>query len=316
VGYLLVDCAGYLIKQWNWLGVLTACLLGCTMIPLAIMSESPRYYLVCKNDPEGAMNSLKFLKKLTGGDLDLDNITLKAEEGEEVKEEGEELTFKQTLQDFFKYKELLIQLVFQMFMWCVAGFIYYGFSFSWGNLSDDLYISYLFAALGEIIAYCVMTYPLEKLGRKYTMLALFAGAGLSFLIAMIPLKGELLTFTLEQISCLFGSMCAAAAFGSIYLYTTELSPTSHRGKILGICSFSARIGSFAGPYASLLFAWNKSFTLALFAGLALVGACFNLRLPETKGIPTPNSAEEVQRRSGRKVTMTECDVVENPVASI
>ena len=173
-------------------------------------------------------------------------------------------------------------------------------------------------------------------------------------------------------------MCAAAAFGSIYLYTTELSPTNHRGKMLGICDFSARIGqclhnplisynmvlfraryqhvmikadmmypppgSFAGPYASLLFAWNKTFTLALFSVLALVGACFNLRLPETKGIPTPNSAEEValsiaavilqarkrltfspglcsiflsfqvQRRSGRKVTMTEY-VGENPVAS-
>ena len=37
-------------------------------------------------------------------------------------------------------------------------------------------------------------------------------------------------------------MCAAAAFGSIYLYTTELSPTNHRGKMLGICDFSARIG--------------------------------------------------------------------------
>ena len=56
------------------------------------------------DDPESAMKSLRFLKKLTGGDLDLDNVTLKTEEGEEVKEEDKEPTFKQTLLDFFKYK--------------------------------------------------------------------------------------------------------------------------------------------------------------------------------------------------------------------
>ena len=61
-------------------------------------------------------------------------------------------------------------------------------------------------------------------------------------------------------------------------------------------------GSFAGPYASLLFAWNKTFTLALFSVLALVGACFNLRLPETKGIPTPNSAEEVGTSAALSIT--------------
>ena len=56
------------------------------------------------DDPESAMKSLRFLKKLTGGDLDLDNVTLKTEEGKEVKEEDKEPTFKQTLLDFFKYK--------------------------------------------------------------------------------------------------------------------------------------------------------------------------------------------------------------------
>ena len=52
------------------------------------------------DDPESAMKSLRFLKKLTGGD----NVTLKTEEGEEVKEEDKEPTFKQILLDFFKYK--------------------------------------------------------------------------------------------------------------------------------------------------------------------------------------------------------------------
>ena len=34
----------------------------------------------------------------------------------------------------------------------------------------------------------------------------------------------------------------SAAFCGDYLYTMELAPTSHRGKMLGYCSFAARIG--------------------------------------------------------------------------
>ena len=49
-GFFKTSSKCYIITfRWNWLGVLTACLLGLTMIPLALMSESPRYYLVCKS---------------------------------------------------------------------------------------------------------------------------------------------------------------------------------------------------------------------------------------------------------------------------
>jgi hypothetical protein len=53
-----------------------------------------------------------------------------------------------------------------MWMWMVAAFIYYGFSFSWSSLGSNIYLSYLFAAVGEVIAYIVMVYPLEHWGRK------------------------------------------------------------------------------------------------------------------------------------------------------
>ena len=45
-----------------------------------------------------------------------------------------EPSFLETLKDFWKYKELLIQLLIQMWFWTVTAFLYYGFSFSWANL--------------------------------------------------------------------------------------------------------------------------------------------------------------------------------------
>ena len=96
--------------------------------------------------------------------------------------------------------------------------------------------------------------------------------------------------------CLIGSMFVAGAWGTSYLYVAEQSPTNHRGKMSTMCSISARIGSFAGPQASLLFTWNKTATLVFFSILAVSIGLVALRLPETKGKKSPNSAQEVQDR--------------------
>ena len=66
----------------------------------------------------------------------------------------------------FVPREMLVQLLVQMWMWMVAAFIYYGFSFSWGSIGSNIYISYLYAAVGEVVAYTAMAFPLEYWGRK------------------------------------------------------------------------------------------------------------------------------------------------------
>ena len=66
-----------------------------------------------------------------------------------------------------------MQLLIQMWLWVVSAFIYYGFSFSWSSLGKDIYMSYLFAAIGEIIAYTVLTLPLEYWGRKSSHIMMF-----------------------------------------------------------------------------------------------------------------------------------------------
>eukprot|EP00116_Pleurobrachia_bachei_P017185 sb/3477447/ len=91
-------------------------------------------------------------------------------------------------------------------------------------------------------------------------------------------------------------MAIAAVFGSIYLYTMELAPTSHRGKILGNCSFAARIGAFMGPQAPLLFSWSNIGALIIFAVLSGSAGLMIFRLPDTAKVPTPSTAAEVQAR--------------------
>ena len=53
---------------------------------------------------------------------------------------------------------------------------------------------------------------------------------------------------LQIIVYLVGKLGITAAFGTVYLYTSELLPTSSRTAALGISSMCGRIGSMTSPY--------------------------------------------------------------------
>ena len=77
--------------------------------------------------------------------------------------------------------------------------------------------------------------------KKKKLLKTSISASGTFVMAQIPYKLSP-SFSVEMLSCLLGAMFVSAAFCGDYLYTMELAPTSHRGKMLGYCSFAARIG--------------------------------------------------------------------------
>ena len=308
VGYLLTSLIGYTVYSWRWNSAITGFVNLVTAIPLFLVPESARFLLIGKDNVQAAIGNLKWLAKINKASFDGNDLELT--DREQMPEE--QPTFLQSLNDFAKYPELAIQTLCQMWLWMVSGFVYYGFSFSWSNLSSNMYIGYLLAAVGEVIAYILMVPMLEKMGRKWANMAFFFIGSASFLVAMINLDlGS--GFELKQLSCLIGSMAIAAVFGSIYLYTMELAPTSHRGKIMGNCSFAARVGAFLGPQAPLLFAWSNIGALVIFACLSLSAGLMILRLPNTGHIPTPSTAADVQERARGKVaaksTVTENQAV-------
>ena len=286
-GYLLTVLTAYLIEDWHWLSATCGFMYIGAFVPLLLTPESPRFLLVNKNDKQGARSSLKWLISLNKSDFQIDDVILE----DTVKEDES----KDAMEGIWKYKSLLAQILIQMWLWTVVGFLYFGFSFSWSSFGKNIYSSYLFAAVGEIISYIGTVLSLQFWGRKPSTMLFILTAGLSFLVALVPceLAGG---FTVEQLSCLFGSMFVSATFACLYLYSMELAPTSHRGRILGCCHTMCRLGSLAGPQATLLMNWNKQITLAIFAALALSAGLAVFGLPETKGIPTPSTPQEVQMR--------------------
>ena len=81
----------------------------------------------------------------------------------------------------------------------------------------------------------------------------------------------------------------------LYLYSGELAPTSHRGMIMCLCSSCARVGSFIGPYVSLLYGvTDKRVPLVLFAGLSVCALVAVYFLPDTTGKSIPEVPKDLE----------------------
>ena len=209
-------------------------------------------------------------------------------------------SFLHQVKDFAAFPTLLKETLLCMVSWFLVATLFYAFSFGWSKIGKDLYTSYLFDAVGKATSFAATIPACRWLGRKKAMLFFLVVGILSNFLAMpdVMLSEQ---WSLEYVACLIGSMAISAAFGTIYLYTGELAPTSHRGMVLSLSSSAARVGSFIGPYIRLLYdIADRRVPLAVFAAATAVmclAVCF---LSDTTGRRIPETPKDVEILAGKK----------------
>lgn len=247
LGYAVATAVGYFVHDWNYMFLTATCIMLVLDIPVFLCKETPRFYLM-KNNTDAAKDSLKFLASLNNEKLDLDNIVIA--DIDKTKERKQ--SYFQQIKDMFNYPMLFIETILQMFLWFTVAMSYYGFNFGWGSIFPDLYIGYLMGMVGEIIAYIALTPLIASLGRRRSIMLMFLGAGIAYLVAIPDVNlDESGSWTLESLACLVGVIFVSSAFSGVYLWSGELSPTSHRGLVYGVSSSAGRVGSFLGPFIIL-----------------------------------------------------------------
>ena len=201
------------------------------------------------------------------------------------------------ISQMFTNSTLRIRFMVMALNWIVATLGYYGLSLSSTSLSTNPFTSFALSAAMEIPAYLFCVACLDKAGRKGILAFSQILAGSTCLaVALLPADLHLLTTALT----LMGKFGASASFAIVFVFTAELFPTPVRNSAIGLCSTSARIGGLLAPYIADLSSTDPLLPFLIIGCCSCVGGLVALVLPETSGLPLPDTVEEAVRISSRK----------------
>lgn len=294
-GYPFLIATGYFNYDWNYMFLTTAILaLVCNLHVYVFLIESPRFHLV-NNDMKAAKKSLKALAALTTADLDVDEIEIVDTE----KVNDRKQTFIQQLKDLWTYPVLLKEGLCLAPLWFCINMFYYGFNFAWDMIlpSASLYLGFVMSGVGEAIAYFLSMPVIQFLGRRRAMIVFQCLSALVFLIAIadVDLGND---WGLDSVLSLIGLTTVSICFSNVYLWTSEIAPTSHRGVAFTLGSGLGKFGGFAGPYVfnNLGPATTRAVPWILLAVLSLLCALAAVFLIETGDKELTHVPAEVQER--------------------
>lgn len=134
-------------------------------------------------------------------------------------------TKREGVLDLLGSPRLFLRLCLVSFSWTATTLVYYGLSLNAASLSGNVFLNFSLLALIEVPGYTLSYVGMTWAGRRLTMVGSLLVASASCLAAGLvvsPAPGVSAGLTLV------GKLCATSAFSTIYLYTTELFPTTNR----------------------------------------------------------------------------------------
>ncbi len=185
--------------------------------------------------------------------------------------------------------------------WIINNFVFYGVGLRANDLGMNPYLTFAIAALMELAAYIVTHFIVDKLGRKYPYFFFLLAAGISCLSITINIFDDDKQKIFVVIMAMIGKFFASAAYATIYMYSSEMFPTSIRNSCMGACSMMARIGSMVAPQINNLSdtTW-KSLPYLIFGISGIIGAFSSLVFSETLNRNMPQNIEEAEDLSAFK----------------
>ncbi|XP_059845934.1 organic cation/carnitine transporter 2-like [Hypanus sabinus] len=286
VGYMILPFAAYFIREWKML-ILTLSLSCLFYIPLWwFIPESPRW-LLSKGRIKEAESIIRLMAKKNG--VTPPAMLFSEDELEHIKNNKiKSVPVTQLLKTCNTRTITIINIL----IWMIITMGYYGLSLNIPNLHGNDYLNCFLFAASEIPANIAVWFLLQKFPRKFNLSSiLFLSGSILLFRQLIPSDFLVLAVVLVLIGN-FGNTCASCM---VYVYTTELYPTSLRNTGVGVSSMASRIGSIVSPYIIFLDTYQENLSLNVIGVLTMFAAIAVLFLPETFKVPLPDNIEQMQK---------------------
>lgn len=279
LGACITIMIAYLVRDWRHVLLIASFPPGLFYLLWRVFPESLRW-LVAQGRLKDAHALLKTYAEKSSVNVDSDALSSMLERCRAAESESK-TGIKRSPLDLVRTSRMRKRTVILCYNWLVLNMIFYGIMLYVPGLAGNLYLNLFLMFLTDLphtpMAWIVFRY----FGRRVPYCLFMVASGLSFLLVLaVPEGMKGLITALAMIGRFFGS----ASFSNIYLYSTELYPTTVRNMALGACSTFSRIGGMVVPF---LIALGQSpsvpitLPLIIIGVMTLIAGIMSLWLPET-----------------------------------
>ncbi|KAG9268476.1 solute carrier family 22 member 13-like [Astyanax mexicanus] len=289
LGMMALAAVAYLTTGWMQFHLALA-IPQILCLPLYFsIPESPRWLLLNKR-----MHVLEDYRNRSPEDRQYLDLLLDSEGNESQKANKEETDCKK-VSDFthFKSPTILLRLFVMSFIGIASALTYYGICFSVGSFGVDIYLAQFFSGLSESPS-LLLPLLLARWGRRpFSMVSLLL-SGTGCLLSLLVFKFCEIP-ALVMALALTGKLCVQATTCVSLLYGIELFPTVIRQKCVGLVSLCYRVGCIVNAVVAPKGGVSLGAMICYSSG-PILGAGLCLLLPETSGIPLPDTVQDCEKQ--------------------
>ncbi|MEQ2215218.1 hypothetical protein XENOCAPTIV_029229 [Xenoophorus captivus] len=268
IGILILPLLAYFITDWRWLQVVIT-------IPyilfLSYYWKSKAVEITKDMAKENKMTLTKMIETLSDDNADSSTASF---------------------MDLIRTPKMRKHTFILSYNWFTSAIVYQGLIMRLGILGGNVYIDFLISGLVEFPAAFLILFTIERIGRRLPFAAANIVAGAScFITAFIPDS----MFWFKTVVACIGRLGITMTFEMVVFVNTELYPTFVRNFGVSVCSTLCDVGGIVAPFLlyRLAVIWLE-LPLIIFGCLAFLAGGLVLLLPETRGVPLPETIDNIE----------------------
>ncbi|XP_053344535.1 solute carrier family 22 member 2-like [Clarias gariepinus] len=298
-GILILPLVAYLISNWRWLQVAITAPYLFFLSYYWFIPESPRW-LLSQNQSSKAVEITKKMAK--------ENKKTLSKNIETLEDDTPDLAAA-SFMDLIRTPNMRKHTFILSYNWFTSAVVYQGLVMRLGILGGNVYIDFLISGLVEFPAAFLILFTIDRIGRRLPFAAANIISGAACLItAFIPEN----FFWFKTVVACIGRLGITMAFEMVVFVNTELYPTFIRNLGISMCSTLCDIGGIVAPFLlyRLAVIWLE-LPLIIFGILAVIAGGLVLLLPETRGVPLPETIDDIESPHRNKEDMKNSHQMEN-----